>query len=273
MLHFYILAIDKDMAKGPSLLGIWVLVGCSLLLLAAVYGTSEGFADAVPDVCGKYGWTLSSGVLSILQQLHDLKLMGNYPETILDVSKRWRQYTPADCDKLGGTYYQTPNLFPYANVCMKLKDPTQPMVGANIAKPFFTMCNGLNSQRTPGPVECSANGKPLGVPNKGLSIVYEGKNIIIPDGTVQLYTKAECDTLQGNLLTVSSVEQEYKLSRERLAGMFQLKVDDVNKFLQLNGETVGACVSKDATVVYSLACAATGSPSMLQTAWTSVVGT
>lgn len=161
----------------------------------------------------------------------------------------------------------------YDNMCIKLKDPSKGLQESNIAKVYSGICAGLNTQSTPGPLECTANGKPLGVPNKGLPIVFEGKNIIIPDGTLQMYTKDECDTLDGNLVTVNTIEQESKLSRKQLAELYQIRLEDLTTFLQLNGENVGVCMSKDGRTVYSLACAATGSPSVLQSAWSSVVGT
>jgi hypothetical protein len=266
------------MAKSPSLLGIWILCAGIVVLLFVTYQTSEGFASSVvPDICGKYGWNFSKGLLKIAQQANDLKLGGTFPSSFLTLSKELRQYTPAECDKLGGTFYQ-----PYQygilsgmieNMCIKLKDPSQGIQESNVVRIFGGACAGLNTQSTPGPLECSANGKPLGVPNKGLSIVFEGKNIIIPDGTLQLYTKDECDTLEGNLVTVNSVEQESKLSRKQLAELYQIRLEDLNSFLQLNGENAGVCISKDGRTVYSLACAATGSPSVLQSAWSSVVGT
>ena len=266
------------MAKSPSLLGIWILIAGIVVLLFVTYQTSEGFASSVvPDICGKYGWNFSKGLLKIAQQANDLKLGGTFPSSFLNIAKELRQYTPAECDKLGGTFYQ-----PYQygilsgmieNMCIKLKDPSQGIQESNIVRIFGGACAGLNAQSTPGPLECSANGKPLGVPNKGLPIVFEGKNIIIPDGTLQLYTKDECDTLEGNLVTVNTVEQESKFSRKQLAELYQIRLEDLNTFLQLNGENVGMCISKDGRTVYSLACAATGSPSVLQKAWSSVVGT
>jgi len=271
------------MAKSPSLLGLWILGICCLLLLAWIYQMSEGFATTtpVPDICGKYGWAISPGLLKVIQQLNDLKLLGTYPATALSISKLYRQYTPGDCDKMGGTFYIATGIIepPFANLCLKLKDPTKKNADGsydienNVLKPYFSMCNGLNSQSTPGPIECSANGKSVGVPNKGLSIMYDGKNIIIPDGTVQLYTSSECNTLQGTLMTVDILEKEFNMTREKLAQFLKLKVDDVNAFLKLNGENTGVCLSKDGTVNYSLACAATGSPSLFQSAWSTIVGT
>ena len=266
------------MAKSPSLLGIWILCACIVVLLFVTYRTSEGFASSmVPDICGKYGWNFSKGVLNIAQQAKDLNLGGTYPAAFLDLSKEIRQYTPSDCDKLGGTFFQPTQSGIITqlieNMCIKLKDPSQGFQESNIERVYSQSCGGLNAQSTPGPLECSANGKPIGVPNKGLPIVFEGKNIIIPDGTVQLYTKDECNTLEGNLFTVNSLDEDYKISRKMLAEAYQVRLEDINAFLQLNGENVGMCVSKDGRMVYSLACAATGSPSVLQRAWSSVVGT
>lgn len=266
------------MAKSPSLLGIWILCAGIVVLLFVTYQTSEGFASSVvPDSCGKYGWNFSKGLLKIAQQANDLKLGGTFPSSFLNIAKELRQYTPAECDKLGGTFYQ-PTQFGtltgmIENMCIKLKDPSQGIQESNIVRIFGGACAGLNAQSTPGPLECSANGKPLGVPNKGLPIVFEGKNIIIPDGTFQLYTKDECDTLEGVLFTVNSIEEETKFSRKQIAELYQIRLEDLNSFLQLNGENVGMCISKDGRTVYSLACAATGSPSILQSAWSSVVGT
>ena len=263
------------MAKSPSLLGIWVLCACIVGLLFITYRTSEGFASSViPDLCGKYGWNYSKGFINVAQQLNDLKLFGSSPAAILELTKGARQYTHADCDKLGGTLSQPPVSYTLVNMCVKLKDASQGLQqNNNVDKNYSDACSGLNAQSTPGPLECTANGKPLGVPNKGLPIVYLGKNIIIPDGTVQLYTKDECDTIGGNLITVNGLEQQFKVSRDTLAKSFQLRIEDINTFLQLNGENVGACLSKSDTTNYSLACAATGSPSVLQKAWSSVVGT
>lgn len=266
------------MAKSPSLLGLWILCACILVLLVVTYGTSEGFASSmVPDSCGKYGWNFSKGFLSVTQQAKDLKLGGTYPSSLLEISKEVRQYTPAECEKLGGTFYQ-PTQYGIAtqlvdNMCIKLKDPSKGIQESNVVRVFGGACAGLNNQTTPGPLECSANGKPIGVPNKGLPIVYEGKNIIIPDGTLQLYTKDECDTIGGSLFTVNSVEQDYNVTRKLLAELYHIRLEDLNSFLQLNGENVGLCIAKDGRTVYSLACAATGSPSLFQSAWSSVVGT
>jgi hypothetical protein len=266
------------MAKSPSLLGIWILCAGIVVLLFVTYQTSEGFASSVvPDSCGKYGWNFSKGLLNVAKQATDLKLGGTFPDSFLMLSKEIRQYTPAECDKLGGTFYQ-PTQFGtltgmIENMCIKLKDPSKGITESNVVRIFGGACAGLNAQSTPGPLECSANGKPLGVPNKGLPIVFEGKNIIIPDGTFQLYTKEECGTLEGNLVTVNSIEEETKFSRKQLAELYQIRLEDLNTYLQLNGENVGVCISKDGRTVYSLACAATGSPSVLQSAWSSVVGT
>jgi len=265
------------MAKSPSpsLLGIWILIACIGVLLFITYQTSEGFASSVvPDLCGKYGWNYSKGFIKILQQAKDLKLGGSVPATFMFITEQMRQYTPADCDKVGGVMFHPPGpTSMFENMCVKLKDPSQGLQDSNILKVYSGICLGLNAQSTPGPLECTANGKPIGIPNKGLPIVFEGKNIIIPDGALQLYTKNECDTLEGVLLTVDIIEKESKLSRKQLAEVYQIRLEDLTTFLQLNGENVGVCISKDGQAVYSLACAATGSPSVLQSAWSSIVGT
>jgi len=259
------------MANRPSLLGIWVLCACTIGLLVILYRTSEGFASSpsvIPDSCGKYGWNFSAGFLNVVQQLNDLKVVGGYPAELLTISKQLRQYTHDDCSKMGGSFVQPSTGYPFINICVKPNDPARGNDGG-----FSAKCAGLNAQSTPGPIECTANGKPLGVPNKGLPIVYLGKHVIIPDGVVQLYTKDECNTLGGTLITIGFLEEKYNATREDIAKAFLLRMEDVNQYLQLNGETAGVCVSNTDTTVYSIACAATGSPSVLQKAWSYVAGT
>lgn len=199
---------------------------------------SEAFLDnPVPSFCGTAGIKQSDAIIKFLKDI-----IGQ------DLSKQ-RSYTLSECNKLENGIYNNKQ-------CLKLKDTTKDDNGHyktnidNIDINYSEKCIGLNTSfQTPLPSECMVDGKPLGKPNLAYSSTMGGKQILVNDNTLRLYTKNECDLLKGKFI---SQETSFKQTHA--------PADEISKAIQINGKEYGSCTKDD--LEYSLLCTIDGPPSL-----------
>jgi len=127
----------------------------------------EGFKDSkddIPDFCGSAGFTPSP----VLLKLFGMKLA--------DIE---RSYTESECAKIEGATYKN-------GACTLVKD----------GKTIYCSreCKGLNKVPSVPPEECNIDGKLAGITNKEFKL---NPSVTAPDNSMRLYTKKECDSLNG----------------------------------------------------------------------------
>ena len=235
------------MAKKVQDIGLYVLIGLIILLgLYLMCSRVEGFKEEpVPDICGKYGWAPSAGLLKYIKDYD-----GSVPP-------QRREYSPSSCTGIGGS-------FQYGG-CYKLKNAgtsgpnnlfnTSPK---NIEKHYNQLCSGLNSQKTPAPSECNVDGKALGKGNAAVSFTFKSKPLTLSANSIRIYTQDECELLKGQFIGVATIEEQTKTSLVDLIKSMNrdekvISLEDANKILAANGRDMGICFSQD--LPFSIACA------------------
>jgi len=260
--------------KTDPLIGLYVLIAIVLILLLYLVFRSfgEGFEETatvkkeVPPLCGKYGFPLSKGLHKLYTDFTNNTDPTKDPGLSMFIN---RHYTPADCTNLGGSYI--PVFVGAGGNCFQLNDTTKSEYGAynmdskNITRKFNEYCSGLNAETTDIPPECNTgkNDTP-GTLLKSFTITYLGKPYTISDGTLRLYTQAECDKLEGEFVNVGTIEKATKTSLDQLvADMKDQKgnpvysMAEITKALSINDAAKGICFSKNQSnfINYSIACA------------------
>jgi hypothetical protein len=267
--------------KTDPLIGLYMLIVIVLILLLYLVFRSfgEGFEEAatvkkeVPPLCAKYGYPLSKG----LHKLYTDFTNNTDPkkDSMLDTFIN-RQYTPADCNNLSGIY--TPGLFGVGGNCFQLNDTTKSQYGfyntdpSNITRNFNEYCSGLNAETPTLPPECKTGKDDTpGTLLKSFTITYLGKPYTISDGTLRLYTQAECDKLEGVFTNVGTIEKAMEKSLDQLVADWKdqkgnpiLSMAEITKALSINDAAKGICFSKNQNnfINYSIACAAPSESSM-----------
>jgi hypothetical protein len=234
-----------EMKVHPRYYGCIVLVILSIIVLFFVtYTSREGFVDGiVPDYCGTAGIRLSDG------SINWLKSNGT------DVSAI-RLYTQSECNKVkNGVYDSQLSPFMIGGKCYKLKNDMknssreQRFADSNIDINYSDKCAGLNALPSPAPTECMIDGAYAGKNN--ITMVDRGK--IIPDNTLRLYTKNECDLLKGDF---KSIEEMMKAESP----------ENIAKAVQANGKDYGVCLASQgknvnaALINFSFACTTNAKP-------------
>lgn len=149
-----------------------IYIGIVLILLICVLyvQNSEGFADAVPEYCGSAGFAPNTASLKAIGfKEKDIKNMG-------------RSYTESECAKIEGSKFSNGS-------CTIVQD------GKTIQ--CSETCKGLNKIPSPPPEECSVDEKLLGITNKVFKVKFGSKTITLPENAFRLYTKKDCDELNG----------------------------------------------------------------------------
>jgi len=259
--------------KTDPLIGLYVLIAIVLLLLLYLIFCSfgEGFEAAatvkkeVPPLCEKYGYPLSKGIHKLYTDFTNNT--DPKKDSMLDIFTN-RQYTPSDCSNLSGIY--TPGIFGVGGNCFQLNDTTKGEYGyntdpSNITRKFNEYCSGLNAETPALPPECKTGKDDTpGTLLKSFTITFLGKPYTISDGTLRLYTQAECDKLEGEFVNVGTIEKETKKSLDQLVADIKdekgnpvYSMAEITKALSINDAAKGICYSKDQNnfINYSIACA------------------
>ena len=153
-----------------------------VLILITVYciQSVEGF-NSVPDACGTAGWRISPGFA---------KFRRSWTGVDEDINAK-RQYTISECNKIEGAVFAE-------NICYKPKNASKKTLDDNIDINYGDLCAGLKTMSTSPPNECTVDGTLLGIANKEFSFTIGDKTIIMPNNSIRLHTKNECDKLKGN---------------------------------------------------------------------------
>ena len=145
-----------------------VLMICIVVFLIQ---STEGFKDSkddIPDYCGSAGYAPSPALLKAFK---------------MKLKDATRGYTESECAKIDGATFKN-------NTCTLVKDGKS--INCN------DTCKGLNKVQNVPPEECSVDEKLLGITNKEFTYKKDNSSFTVPENSVRLYTKKECDSLDGN---------------------------------------------------------------------------
>lgn len=204
-----------------------------ILFLLSSRSKESFLGEQVPAFCGTAGFRPSDATYAFFKAA-----FGDQA----DISNK-RLYTPSECMKLNDGVYKDFK-------CYRMKGGKKTYTNDNdIDTPYSDMCVGLNNTFvSPAPAECTVDAVILGKANKAYSVMYD-KEVLIQDGTFQLYTKNECDLLKG---TFTSIEDDLKKTRTTQ--------ENIAKAIAANGKEYGTCVNKANGMSYSIACIINGKP-------------
>lgn len=193
------------------------IILCLCVLVVGLLATKEGF-EMDTKVCGTAGFKPSDATKKALELLFDTKL----PDM--------RYYTKSECNKMEkGTH----NMVECKNGSIN----------------YGEVCAGLNKTiKSPAPSECKVDGVVLGKPNVAITQTINGKQAVVDNNALQLYTENECKLLKGGYVSI-----------ENMMKSLSALPDEIPKAIQLNGDKYGLCLGD---TPYSLICTVDAPPSM-----------